>query len=334
LLNYINFIYPREFSRVMEVTLDKLFPLAKKIIKIRLLGDKKPLKLAITPTLNCNARCRFCNIWKYHHKNELNLDFYEKLFKTLKKDVFWLHVTGGEPFLSPILCDIIRLATKELDNLFMININSNGTIPIDKLKPIIEENPRVNFFLSFGLDGDFEFHKERKGLTDSQIKILKKNIELAKRWYKELKNFDYEVAYLLPTPNEQILKERYKNHSYACFPSNSDYYHNNDIKINNDKKQIIKHINKQMKELPLSIMGIVKRISLFYSRKAFSNKILRIRYYPYYLVLDSHGKVFTDIFNYKPVGDFSKEINFSKLNLPKKVKLSPLSCDNLFYFLH
>ena len=318
----------------MQIPVNKLLPLIKRIIKIRFLGDKKPLKLAITPTLNCNARCQFCNIWKYHHKDELGLGFYEKLFKILRNDLFWLQVTGGEPFLSPILYDILKSATKEFKNLFLINISTNGTIPVNKLSQVLKENPQVNFVLSFSLDGSFEFHKKRKGLTNEQIGILKKNIALAKRWYKQFNNFDYEIDYILPTPDEKIIKKEFGGHSYACFPSNSEYYRNVEMKIGNNKNQILKHINEQMKELPLSIMGIVKRISLFYSRKAFCNKNPMIRYYPYYLVLDSHGKVFTDILNYKPIGDFSKEINFSKLNLPEKVKLSPLSCDNLFYFLH
>ncbi|MDK2850010.1 MAG: hypothetical protein PWP03_169 [Candidatus Woesearchaeota archaeon] len=317
----------------MEIPISKILSLTKKIIKIRFLGDKKPLKLGITPTLNCNARCEFCNIWKYHHKNELSVDFYKQLFKTLKNDVFWLHITGGEPFLSKELYKILELATKELKFLILVNINTNGTIPLDNLFKIVKSNPKINFVLSFSLDGDFEFHKKRKGFNDKQIEILKKNLMLAKRFNSELRNFDYEIAYLLPTPHKEFIKKNFKNHAYACFSSNSEYYHNSDIKINNDLRKLIEHINNEIRNLPYSVMGFAKRISLIYTRKAYLKK-QEIRYFPFYLIVDSHGKVYSDIYNYKLVGDFSRGIDFSKLKLPKKVKLSPLSCDNLFYFLH
>lgn len=311
------------------------FKIPHKIFKIKYLKDKKPLKLGISPTRNCNAQCIFCNIWKNKIKNEKDINFYNSLFEDLKKDVFWLHITGGEPFLSPILYDILESACKRLKNLILININTNATIPIKNLEEVIKEHKKVHFFLSISLDGDFEYHKKRKGLTDNQLKILKQNLSLAKKWSKRYKNFHLEIDYLLQEQNSKFLETFEKK--YPCFPVKGEFYENNtnhnDFLSDESLLEYIKNLKRNYR-FTLNPVNLSIRISLKYAEKSFSNPNQEIKYYPFYVILDSQGNVYSDVYNYKKLGDFNNGIDFKKLILPKKVKISPLSCDNVFYIFY
>ena len=60
---------------------------------------------SIIVTYRCNAKCNMCDVWHYPTKpsEEISLDVIKKLL-----EMFFVNVTGGEPFIRQDLPEIIR----------------------------------------------------------------------------------------------------------------------------------------------------------------------------------------------------------------------------------
>lgn len=135
--------------------------------------SKKPILLTYYITNRCNAKCKFCNIWKEKNKPDAKIeDIYRNLKqarKTLKTK--FVDFTGGEPLLHKNIIEILNKA-KELN--YKTSITTNTKIypeMAEKLKGKVD-------FLLFSIDGDKEFHNQNRGvkLYNSVIK----SIEIAK----------------------------------------------------------------------------------------------------------------------------------------------------------
>ena len=59
-----------------------------------------PLNITLSPSPRCNSRCLTCNIWM-KRENELTLDEWDKVLRSLGKAPYWFTVSGGEPFMFP-----------------------------------------------------------------------------------------------------------------------------------------------------------------------------------------------------------------------------------------
>ena len=82
---------------------------------------KMPNDLVLAITYNCNSKCRMCNIWKMEQMPLLDLIEYEKLPVNIKE----VNITGGEPFLSPNLIEIIKILISKNPKVRII-ISTNG----------------------------------------------------------------------------------------------------------------------------------------------------------------------------------------------------------------
>ena len=86
-----------------------------------------PLNLTLSPSPRCNSRCLTCNIWM-KRENELTLDEWDKVLKSLGRAPYWFTVSGGEPFLYQGLVQLCQLAYKH-GRPGIINIPTNGILP-------------------------------------------------------------------------------------------------------------------------------------------------------------------------------------------------------------
>lgn len=145
-----------------------------KIIKSILLAKikKQPYKLNFAITSACNSRCKTCNVWQEFSnnprkiKNDLTLLEIEKIFRNLPKSIAWLALSGGEPFLRKDLTEICQAAVKNIPNLGLISIPSNGLATDQIVKEIkkILSLPLKNLFLNFSIDGPEKIHDKIRGL--------------------------------------------------------------------------------------------------------------------------------------------------------------------------
>lgn len=131
-------------------------------ISYRLTGFPKtlPMNITLSVTDRCNSRCKTCNIWKYYRKNpgrikdELTLDEYESIFSRLG-NLFWVTITGGEPFMRADLKDIISSLYNKNRPVFL-TIATNGLMTekiIKDVRYISGKCPNMKIFINFSIDG-------------------------------------------------------------------------------------------------------------------------------------------------------------------------------------
>src|SRR3989344_9262562 len=112
--------------------MQKYLSLLNKAAKGRLyrdfnIGRQLPWKLLVEINRVCNHKCLNCSIWESPKKQILPLRVYEQLFKD-NKNLAWLSLTGGEPFLRPDIVEIAELADKYTNVKFL-------SIPTDGYRP-------------------------------------------------------------------------------------------------------------------------------------------------------------------------------------------------------
>ena len=127
-----------------------------------------PNDLVLAITYNCNSKCRMCNIWKMEQMPILDLAEYEKLPDSLHE----VNITGGEPFLSQNLIEIIKiLIAKNPRMRIIISTNGFATELIKaKMQEILRIKPDVG--LGISLDGLGEVHDQIRGIPGGFQKVL------------------------------------------------------------------------------------------------------------------------------------------------------------------
>jgi len=122
--------------------------------------------LILHVTNNCNFRCEHCFI-DFSPKKDLTLEEIARI-ATDVKDLFWLDIAGGEPFLRKDLADVVALF-----NFKLVQIPTNGFYTdriVDSLKDMRKKvGDKVNLTLS--LDGLEDTHNKIRGQHDSWQKV-------------------------------------------------------------------------------------------------------------------------------------------------------------------
>jgi MoaA/NifB/PqqE/SkfB family radical SAM enzyme len=124
-----------------------------------------PLNLTLSPSPRCNSRCLTCNIWM-KRENELTLDEWEKVLKSLGQAPYWFTVSGGEPFMFHGIVELCQMAYQHC-RPGIINIPTNSilsTIP-DKVRRIAESCPDSQLIINLSLDGLGEKHDTIRGVA-------------------------------------------------------------------------------------------------------------------------------------------------------------------------
>ena len=141
-----------------------------------LLSVGTPLVLTFSVTNRCNSKCKTCNVWKNPNKSseELRLDEIEKIFQSMGK-LYFLNMSGGEPFLRNDIAEIIALGQRYLSpNL--VHIPSNGLLTevIEKrVTEILESLSKKTFLtIKLSLDGVGEAHDEIRGISGNFEKMI------------------------------------------------------------------------------------------------------------------------------------------------------------------
>ena len=71
---------------------------------------KLPIDAVIAPTYKCNSRCAMCNIWQIQEPDELGLEYFKRLPKSLR----YINISGGEPFLYRDLVELVKISLNVL----------------------------------------------------------------------------------------------------------------------------------------------------------------------------------------------------------------------------
>lgn len=170
--------------------------LCKALIKAKLAYKNlvrvpNPFRINVAVTYRCNLRCKMCNIWKIYRespdlaRDEMCSDDYTRLFESVSHDLFWLGLTGGEPFLKKDLVDIVNLAASKSPKLHILELTTNGFSegPIEKKVNEILEDANIPFItVGVSIDGPPLMHdciRGRKEAWSRAIATYKKLCEIS-----------------------------------------------------------------------------------------------------------------------------------------------------------
>ena len=112
---------------------------------------------SIIVTYRCNARCNMCDVWKFPSKSsdEIGLDVIKKL-----PEMFFVNVTGGEPFVRQDLPEIIEILRRKAKRIV---ISTNGFFT-DRIISLCKKYPDLGIRIS--IEGCEEANDRIRGIPD------------------------------------------------------------------------------------------------------------------------------------------------------------------------
>lgn len=128
-----------------------------------------PTTAVVAVTLNCNARCVMCDIWKNRIKDELE----PREFAALPASLRDINISGGEPFLRRDLPAIVAQMKNACPRARLV-ISTNGFLPdriVVQMEEIVRIDPRIGLRVS--LDGYAQKHEEIRGIPGGWEKCMK-----------------------------------------------------------------------------------------------------------------------------------------------------------------
>lgn len=131
-----------------------------------------PIHIIYHCTYKCNSKCQTCFLWKNINSTNINRELtpeeIRKIRKTLK-NILWLQIGGGEPFLRsdlPQLCE----AFGDVDTI-AIPTNCLDPEGIERnINEILKKN-KSKVFLVLSLDGLMEAHDRIRGVNGNFEKV-------------------------------------------------------------------------------------------------------------------------------------------------------------------
>lgn len=201
---------------------------------------KNKLHGSIIVTYRCNARCNMCDVWKHPSRpdEEIGLDVIDKLPR-----MFFINVTGGEPFVRQDLPDIITILRKKANRIV---ISTNGFFT-ERIIELCKRYPDLGIRIS--IEGLKDANDLIRGIPDGYNRTqdtLKKLHEMGLK--------DIGFAMTVQDANYKDLVSLYKmaqdsNYEFATAAvHNSHYFHKWDNKIE-QKNVMIEEFQKLIKEL-------------------------------------------------------------------------------------
>jgi MoaA/NifB/PqqE/SkfB family radical SAM enzyme len=128
----------------------------------------KPTYAIIAVTLNCNARCVMCDIWKQRSTGEMLPEEYLRLPASLRD----INLTGGEPFLRHDLPDVIAAIGQTCPRARMV-ISSNGLL-VERMRQFAPRLSRMGSSVAvrISIDGIGEVHNRIRGIPHGFTQAL------------------------------------------------------------------------------------------------------------------------------------------------------------------
>jgi MoaA/NifB/PqqE/SkfB family radical SAM enzyme len=200
----------------------KLLPKILITKSFRFLGFPRvlPINYTLLISTQCNARCKTCNIFKQKH-NELKINEWDKILKSLGRSPFWVTISGGEPFLQPHLVKLCQL-TFQICRPAILTIPTNAflweIIP-RKTEAILNSAPKTKVIINLSLDGVGEKHDEIRG-AKGNFAAFEKTYQGLKKLKQKYQNFTLGIHSVISKFNIQNTEELFD----FVFSLNPDQY--------------------------------------------------------------------------------------------------------------
>ncbi|MEW5921324.1 MAG: radical SAM protein [Bacillota bacterium] len=121
------------------------------------IGASVPMVILMDPTAACNLRCEGCWAGEYRKADHLEPELFHRIINEAKElGIYWIVLSGGEPFCYPYLYDVIA---EHPDSVFMTY--TNGTLIDEKAADRLAE--LANLSPAFSMEGWREQTDGRRG---------------------------------------------------------------------------------------------------------------------------------------------------------------------------
>jgi MoaA/NifB/PqqE/SkfB family radical SAM enzyme len=136
-----------------------------------------PVNVAVSIISTCNSRCRTCNIWAETTPGDgedLTVEEFDRIFRSLGRAPYWFTVSGGEPFMRK---DIVEICRSIYDRCrpAQINIPTNSLVwrPIaERVAAIADHCKESELVINLSLDGVGPVHDEVRGIKGNFEKVM------------------------------------------------------------------------------------------------------------------------------------------------------------------
>lgn len=237
---------------------------------------KKPYRLLIKITDKCNFNCPSCGNWRTDSKKELSEEKLKEIFRKYHKDLFFLTITGGEPFFDDDkLLKIIKLAKKECPNLYYISINTNGYYSqriSGFTRKVFERYDFVKLYFGINYFNDDETAIRKTGRVSTFENLTDTNSELSKlkQMYKNRLSV-YDILTVNSVSEVKNLAPQKKD-LWINFVEIEDFYNNKGVSVDMSLGEVEKNnavsIFKSANQKNLSILN---KVYLFFLEKQLSS---------------------------------------------------------------
>lgn len=189
-----------------------------RLVRRNMVRHCRPITLTFSVTGMCQSGCKTCYIGQEFKKRpdeirdiQLRLEEIEQFFASLG-EIFFLNISGGEPFLRYDLPEIVKLAMRYL-RPHIIHIPTNAYLP-EKIETMTREilnimntrNHAIPLTVKPSIDGVAEKHDEIRGLPGN-FKRLEETIQRLKTVEKDHANFHLELGTVVSNFNVNDLDE-------------------------------------------------------------------------------------------------------------------------------
>jgi MoaA/NifB/PqqE/SkfB family radical SAM enzyme len=158
-------------------------------------------------TWKCNAKCKFCFVWKNLNKEDnhsLSLEEIKKIFSSLKEKIVRVSCTGGEPFLRtdfPEICEVLY-KSKHVGKIWSATNGIETELVYNQIEKSLKKID-IPLIVTVSLEGLEDTHDMLMGIKGA----FKKAIETLKSLRKlSEKNKKFKVRALI-TVNKLNLDE-------------------------------------------------------------------------------------------------------------------------------
>jgi len=239
-----------------------------------------PIVLTLSITDECNSRCKTCNIWKIKTTNELTLIEYEKIFENLGS-LFWVTITGGEPFLRKDIKDIVVSLYKKT-KLTYLTIPTNAILTekiVRDTEFIIKKCPDLKLVINLSLDGIGDLHDKIRGFKGNFHKVLETYHALRKI---NSENLAIGINTVISKYNINQIKELYKfvtknlkPDSYVCeVAENRAKLYNLNLELTPNYDEVLNFLIRKQRKVKGEISGMIKNLRNDFYRHLIDKKTL------------------------------------------------------------
>lgn len=192
-----------------------------RLARLGILAPGRPINLTLSVTNSCQSRCKTCSIWQMYRggrgsrcgrvQDEMTLADFEKLFESLGH-VYFVNISGGEPFLRADLARVVELANVLLTP-GVIHIPTNAVMP-ERIEEVTEDilsrlsasGRKVVVTVKPSFDGLGQLHDEIRGVPGNFEKLLD-TLDRLKRLRRRYRNLEVGAGTVISSFNVHSIPE-------------------------------------------------------------------------------------------------------------------------------